>query len=150
MTQTQRLPSKVSCLSRHAAFQNRFSPYLQFMLEKDALFSPSTKRWYQQSLTDFFNFADWFMELGGKEVPSEDITKILVLAWIKHLQAKMSDVSVNTKYRALRAYLNWLVAEKYIEASPIVQLPAPKYLKVGSTTERSRNDLARELLDRIT
>lgn len=80
-----------------------------FLLEKDALFSPKTRRWYEQYLADFYNCADWAMALGGKEVPPQEITKPLVPGWVESMKSRMADVSVNTKLRALRAYLGQAV-----------------------------------------
>ena len=123
------LPSQVPCLSRPPAFQKHLSPMVQFLLEKEVLYSPKTAEWYRACLKDFSIFADYILDLHGQEVQPSQITRSLVVMWLASLKSHMKDVSINNRFRGFRAYLNWLVQEQFIKSSPIEGMKAPRYTK---------------------
>jgi len=94
--------------------------------------SPSTIRNTEVAIRQLLNF------LGVDPHPAEIQRETIIdfLSWLRkkpkweghpgnHSTGKLTDVSVNTYFRALRAFFNWLVREKIIPASPMDGLPAP-------------------------
>ncbi len=113
MNPLERLPSSPVDTQRAAAFQ--------FLLEREVLYARKTHRWYKQSLDDFHRFAG--------EVEPHQLSRSLILSWVKDLQGRVGPVSVNNRFRAIRAYCNWLVAEGFIETSPLVGVRPPRMPK---------------------
>ncbi|MBA7642935.1 Tyrosine recombinase XerC [subsurface metagenome] len=95
--------------------------------------SPSTIRGAEVAIGQLLSFLGVDPTL--KEIRRENI--IDFLSWLRkkpkweghpagnHPTGKLTDVSVNTYFRALRAFFNWLVGEKIIPSSPMEGLPAP-------------------------
>ncbi|MBA7653603.1 Tyrosine recombinase XerC [subsurface metagenome] len=95
--------------------------------------SPSTVRNTEVAIRQLLNF------LGVDPHPAEIQRETIIdfLSWLRtrqkweshpagnHPAGKLTDISVNTYFRALRAFFNWLVREKLIPASPVEGLPTP-------------------------
>ena len=114
MTHQERLPITVSGVPRVPAYQS--------LLERQVLYSPKTHEWYQHTFSDFYRFAG--------DVEPLQITRHLVLAWVKDLKERIKTRSVNNRFRGLRAYCNWLVTEGFQEVSSLEGIRAHKLLKM--------------------
>ena len=88
------------------------------MAEKRVLLARNSYEHLRATLRNFYGFT------GGIE-PAE-ITKPVVLAWLADLQGRNGGTTVNTRYGDLRAYVNWLVNERFIKKSPLTTLQPPK------------------------
>ncbi|GAI13816.1 unnamed protein product, partial [marine sediment metagenome] len=94
--------------------------------------SPSTVRNTEVAIRQLLNF------LGVDPHPAEIQRETIIdfLSWLRkkprweghpgnHPGGKLTGISVNTYFRALRAFFNWLVREKLIPSSPMEGLPTP-------------------------
>jgi site-specific recombinase XerD len=106
-----KLLSQVANSPRQSAL---FSHFLLAKKVEDR--SPRTIEWYQEALEGFERFC-------RQERIDPDPTKITPLnarMWLAHIQGTgVSKSTVNGRFRALRAFLNWCVAEGIIDRSPI-------------------------------
>jgi integrase/recombinase XerC len=55
-----------------------------------------------------------------------EVTKADVEAWIVALRAERRASTVNTRYRNVRRFFNWLVEEGELDASPLKRVPEPE------------------------
>ena len=104
----------------------QISPLEHFLAERSAMREAKTFTWYKSSLGDFDAFCRRKLNLNGRSVEPKMITKPLVLAWVADMRGRIGEVSVNTYYRGLSAYLNWLADEKFIKVSPLARMKPPK------------------------
>ena len=86
--------------------------------------SPETIAWYRYSLNDFYGFT---MRAQGAAPRPAQLNKALVLDWLDDMRSRLKDVSVNTYFRAFRAYCHWLVDERYIKRSPVDGMRPPRF-----------------------
>jgi site-specific recombinase XerD len=84
--------------------------------------SEKTLEWYESVLKAFARFCK---ENGFPDEPAR-VSAHSVRAFLAYLQDKGDQKgTVNNRFRALRAFFNWCVAEGYIEASPLRNIRAP-------------------------
>ena len=89
------------------------------MLLKRAQTAPKTVLWYEESLKAFYTYTARVLGKPPASVEPGEITQILVLQWLEQLRERLAGASVNTRYRALRALVNWFIDEDYLEKSPM-------------------------------
>ncbi len=88
--------------------------------------SPRTIEWYQEALEGF----ERFCRKEGIDPDPAKITPFNVRTWLAYIQATgVSKSTLNNRFRALRAFLNWCVAEGIIDRSPMSNIRTPS---VGS------------------
>ncbi|MET4612016.1 site-specific recombinase XerD [Rhodococcus sp. PvR044] len=71
----------------------------------------------------------------GKPADVDSLTRDSVLGWLDHLRAKgLADGTVRTRWRGLRRFTGWCLAEEIIDADPLagitVKNPAPPSVPV--------------------
>jgi len=92
-----------------------------FLLYSNAEYrSPSTLRTYRYILGLFVRFVN---EL-GITMP-EQVKEEHIVAYIVHKKETCGGVSINTYYKHLRAWFNWMVQRKIISESPCAILKSP-------------------------
>ncbi len=114
--------------------------YKVFILDMRARsYSPATIEHYQFRLTKFI---DWLAGQG--------ITELTVLntaharAYLAERQAGISKTTVHTEARALRAFLNFCVAEGWLAQSPMCRMPQrPRLIKAALSATDVRRVLKR-------
>lgn len=81
--------------------------------------SPRTVEYYRQQLTAALGF------LAARNATAlEEITPQLLREYLVSLQDRnLTDNSIHAAARALRAWLNWCIAEKLLKSSPMVKMP---------------------------
>jgi site-specific recombinase XerD len=85
-----------------------------------------TLEWYQEALDGFGRFC----RQERIDPDPANITPLNVRMWLAHIQETgVSKSTVNGRFRALRAFFNWCVAEGIIDRSPMSNIRTPS---VGS------------------
>lgn len=83
---------------------------------------PQTKSNYQASLAAFEKWADQ-----GRSLSVEDITRPMVSHYQEYLEGKGQQPStVHQRLVVLKRFINWLVDEGYLEASPMAKFRLPR------------------------
>ena len=83
-------------------------------------------------LRSFYGYTE-HADLGDAIDPNkpEQITRHLVRAWVSYLaDIGNSESTQNSRFRALRAYGNWLEAEQYVKVTPLHKMKAPRLPKL--------------------
>ncbi len=94
-------------------------------LEVEKRYSSHTLIAYKDDLEQFFQFADIFKQIELKEVSHN-----LIRGWIVELiETKHSNRSVARKLSCLRSFFKWQMAERLVEANPMLKIRAPKVEK---------------------
>src|SRR5690349_20177956 len=70
---------------------------------------------YAQSVTFY---ARWLADQGRDPVLSA-LTRSSIAAWLAELVDSKAPGTVATRFRGMRRFCRWLVAEEYLEASPM-------------------------------
>ena len=81
--------------------------------------NPSTRKWYTEALRLLATFG---LEREIDVGEPRQLTRPLIAEWINWLfeRGGSGPVTVNGRFRALRAYCNWLVDEEYLPHSPMM------------------------------
>lgn len=102
------------------------SSYHAFILSRQAMrCTPKTLAHYTYTLSAFI---DWLKAQGVRDVA--DITPTHVRAYLVHLQTRgLKDTTQHAHARGIRTWLNWLVAEGDLDASPMRKVAMPRLEK---------------------
>ena len=117
--------------ARRAPAAHELPPlYRMFLHERRAnRRSPMTIQWYQEAFENFCSFAvQQGMDPGSAALLGDRaVIKPVILDWLASLEQRgNSPHTQNSRFRALRAFFNWLVdVEEVIEKSPLHKMPAP-------------------------
>ena len=88
--------------------------------------SPRTLEWYQEALEAFERFCN----CQGFAPDYTKVNPLYIRMWLAHIQETgVSKSTLNSRFRALRAFFNWCVAEGIVERSPMSNMRTPS---VGS------------------
>lgn len=116
------LLSLVSDSPRQPAFLQHF-----ILAKKVEGRSPRTLEWYEEAVRSFAGFC----HCQGVHFLPADVQPVHIRMWVAHLQEKgLSKASVNSRFRGLRAFLNWCLAEGITNASPFRNIKTPSPGKV--------------------
>ena len=86
--------------------------------------NPATRRWYTLSLNLLNSYA---LEHGADIGDPSQLTRPLIAAWIDSLFDRGNAPStVSGRFRAIRAWCNWLVDEEYLVVSPMARMRGPR------------------------
>jgi len=112
-----KLLSQVAGLPRQPALLGHF-----LLAKKVEGRSPRTLEWYQEALKAFEHFCS-----GQGFVPDPtQVTALHIRMWLAHIQETgVSKSTLNCRFRALRAFFNWCVAEDIIDRSPMSNIHTP-------------------------
>lgn len=82
-------------------------------------------------------FVTWLQEQGIAQIGA--VTTADIRRFQLERQGVVSEITLHTEARALRAFLNWCVAESYIAASPMPKMPRkPTFIKTAMTPAQLR------------
>lgn len=70
-------------------------------------------------------FGDW-LDSNGLPRTLESVTKQNLSAWLGHLSATNAASTVLTRYRGMRRFVRWLIAEEEITKNPLANIEPPK------------------------
>ncbi|MFI7633467.1 tyrosine-type recombinase/integrase [Nonomuraea sp. NPDC049400] len=70
-------------------------------------------------------FKEW-LEENGKPTTLDSLTKPELVAWLGHLAARNSTSTVLTRFRGMRRFVRWLLAEEEITSNPLANVEPPK------------------------
>lgn len=90
--------------------------YIRWVEHKNR--SPRTIQSYRESIAQLVDWLD-----GGNLM---DATRDEVQDWLIHLQREHAATTAAVRFRSLRAFYNWAVAEEIIDRSPMARLSEPK------------------------
>ncbi|MEU8055689.1 tyrosine-type recombinase/integrase [Microbispora bryophytorum] len=76
---------------------------------------------YNQSIRFF---CDWLQEHGLPET-TESLTKRQIASWLADLREKQAATTVLTRFRGMRRFTKWLIAEGEIDDDPMANLEKP-------------------------
>ncbi|MCL2149636.1 MAG: tyrosine-type recombinase/integrase [Dehalococcoidia bacterium] len=82
--------------------------------------SPNTILSYRAIIGDFIKFAN-----AHEAVMPGDINEEHIVAYIIHKRKTCGGVSINTIFKHIRAWFNWMISRHIIESSPLANLKAP-------------------------
>ena len=84
--------------------------------------SPRTLGWYQDGVGDF----NQFCLSNGLDPAPHNVRPQDVRAWLADLQNRLlSKTTINDRFRALRVFFNWCVAEEILDKSPLRNIRTP-------------------------
>jgi len=116
-----KLLSQVADLPRQPALLGHF-----LLAKKVEGRSPRTLEWYQEALEAF----ERFCRGQGFVLDPTKVTPLHIRMWLAHIQdTGVSKSTVNSRFRTLRAFFNWCVAEGIVDRSPMSNIRTPS---VGS------------------
>jgi site-specific recombinase XerD len=85
--------------------------------------APRTIAIYEQAVRFF---SDW-LAAQGIEATTAELTKDRLADWFAHLAEEgQSENTILTRYRSMRRFVRWLIAEEEIEGNPMANLEQPK------------------------
>ena len=120
-----KLLSQVADLPRQPALLGHF-----LLAKKVEGRSPRTLQWYQEALQTFERFCSR-QDLNREPTT---VTPLQIWMWLADIQETgVSKNTINNRFRALRAFFNWCVAETVIDRSPMSNIHTPS---VGSVIIR--------------
>lgn len=112
-----KLLSQVADLPRQSALLGHF-----LLAKKVEGCSPRTLEWYQEALEAFEHFCN----AQGFDPDPIQVTPLHVRMWLAHVQETgVSKSTLNNRFRALRAFFNWCIAEAIVERSPMSNIHTP-------------------------
>lgn len=102
----------------------------------------SPRTWFTHNQNINF-FIKWLKEQ-GHSTDIEDLDINLAREWIEHMQDKgLSDYTILTRVRSLRAFTNWLKLDEWIEKDPLARLRPPK------VEDKAKEVLTPEQVDKL-
>ena len=132
------LTSPVARLIGTPDLWGKIEAFLRFSEAADR--SPATIKAYHYFLGDFVRF----MNSLGAKMPS-DVKEEHVVEYVIHKRKTCNGVSINTCYKHIRAWFNWMEARKLIKKSPLAALKTPTLPRTvikPLTTEQLQSMLA--------
>lgn len=112
-----KLLSQVADLPRQPALLGHF-----LLAKKVEGRSPRTLEWYQEALEAF----ERFCSCQGFDPNPTKVTSLHIRMWLAHIQETgVSKSTLNSRFRALRAFFNWCVAEAIVDRSPMSNIHTP-------------------------
>src|SRR5688572_5558297 len=92
--------------------------------------SPKTILWHSQTLGAFTAF----LAGHGYSTDVEDLHVDFVREWVQEQRDReLSDHTIATRVRSIRAFTNWLVEEEYLSRNPLRRLKLPKAEDIPKT-----------------
>lgn len=102
--------------------------------------SPKTVRWHEQSIQGLIAF----LQEHGYPTEVEELHVDFVREWLdEQRKRELSDHTIATRVRSLRAFTRWLLEEEWIDKDPLRRLRAPK------AEDRPKNILSPAEIDSI-
>lgn len=83
--------------------------------------SPNTIRLYTQAVRFFI---DW-LKAKGRPVTTESLTKHAIAGWLGELAESRQPGTVKVRYRGMRRFVKWAIAEGEIDHDPMANLHQP-------------------------
>lgn len=112
-----KLLSQVADLPRQPALLGHF-----LLAKKVEGRSPHTLEWYQEAFQAF----ERFCSCQGFDADPTKVTPLHIRMWLAHIQdTGVSKSTLNGRFRALRAFFNWCIAEAIIDQSPMRNIRTP-------------------------
>ena len=115
-----KLPTPLERLTGTRNLWGRIDAFLRYGEAAD--YSPATIDGYRKTLSAFVRF----MNDNGVTMP-EDVQEEHIVDYIVHKKKTCNGVSINTYFRALRAWFNWMAApqRQIIKSTPLAALKTP-------------------------